>query len=269
MSLLPTIPRAVGSKLGHYVYLYVDPRTGVPFYVGKGRGTRAIAHIKSTEKKKLTTVIRRIRADGLEPRIEILSHSLPNEDAAFQIECAVIDALGLNNLANHVRGWRSTTLGRASLKELVARYTGKRVVIHEPTLLVRINQEYRRDMSAVELYDATRSAWRLGPRRDELRYAFAVYEGVVREVYEISCWLPAVSTFNQRWEGRRVRRTGRWEFVGTLAPDTVRARYVNSYVGHLFKRGNANPIGYAGGRRKINTDQTTRVSSRHLHGRSV
>ena len=245
MSQLPSIPRAVARKLGYYVYLYVDPRTSTPFYVGKGRGARAIAHAKSTEKKKLTSVIRQIRADGFEPQIEILSHSLPNEEVALRVECAVIDAIGLGGgLANHVRGWRSNEGGRASLKELIARYTGKRVEIREPTLLVRINQEYRRDMPAVELYDATRSAWRVGPRRSELRYAFAVFEGVVREAYEITHWFPAGSTFNQRWDGRRFRRTGRWEFVGTLAPEVVRARYINSYVGHLFKRGNANPVTY-------------------------
>ena len=246
MSLLPVIPRSVASKLGHYVYIYVDPRTNTPFYVGKGRGSRAIVHAKSTEKRKLTSIIRQIRAAGSEPRIEILSHSLPSEEVAFHVECAVIDAIGLGNLANRVRGSGSRERGRASLKELVSRYTSKRVQIQEPTLLVRINQEYRRDMPAIELYDATRSAWRLGPRRNELRYAFAVFEGVVREAYEISHWLPAVSTFNQRWSGRRIKRTKRWEFVGTLAPERIRRRYINSYVGHLFKRGNANPVSYAG-----------------------
>lgn len=123
MSRLPVIPRAVASKLGHYVYLYVDPRTNTPFYVGKGRGTRAIAHAKSTEKKKLTRIIHDIRRDGLEPRIEILSHSMPSEDVAFHVECAVIDAFGLGSLANNVRGYGSTERGRASLKELVSRYT--------------------------------------------------------------------------------------------------------------------------------------------------
>ena len=32
------IPSDVARKIGHYVYLYVDPRTRRPFYVGKGRG---------------------------------------------------------------------------------------------------------------------------------------------------------------------------------------------------------------------------------------
>jgi len=40
------IPGAVARKLGHYVYVYTDPRDGRVFYVGKGKGQRALALIK-------------------------------------------------------------------------------------------------------------------------------------------------------------------------------------------------------------------------------
>jgi hypothetical protein len=40
-------------------------------------------------------------------------------------------------------------------------------------------------MSARELYEATRDGWVLGPRREGVGYACAVFEGVVRKVYEI------------------------------------------------------------------------------------
>src|ERR1700676_2058142 len=33
-------PPGAASKLGWYVYLLVDPRSGRPFYVGRGRGDR-------------------------------------------------------------------------------------------------------------------------------------------------------------------------------------------------------------------------------------
>jgi len=35
-----------------------------------------------------------------------------------------------------------------------------------------------------------------------------------------------------------------WEFVGTIAEDHVRRRYINRYVGHLFTQGAQNPISY-------------------------
>ena len=67
------------------------------------------------------------------------------------------------------------------------------------------NMVCRYGMSDVELYDATRSAWRVGPRRRHARYAFSVFEGVVREVYLIAGWMSAGSTFNVRRDRRGMR----------------------------------------------------------------
>ncbi len=40
-------------------------------------------------------------------------------------------------------------------------------------------------MTPAELYDATRASWKVGARRESAKYALAVFEGIVREVYEI------------------------------------------------------------------------------------
>jgi hypothetical protein len=98
-------------------------------------------------------------------------------------------------------------------------------------------------MTPSELYDATRTSWKVGPKRERARYAFAVFEGIVREVYEITNWLPAGSTFNSR-NPRGVRAKDRWEFVGRLAPERVRQRYMNRDVSAYFKQGAQNPISY-------------------------
>ena len=99
-------------------------------------------------------------------------------------------------------------------------------------------------MSPLELYDATRSSWELGERREKAQYAFAVFEGVVREVYRITKWFPGGSTLNSPLGRGACEENGRWEFVGVLAEDEVRRRYINHYVGHLFNQGNQNPISY-------------------------
>ena len=57
--------------------------------------------------------------------------------------------------------------------------------------LIRINELYRGGMNETELYDATRGIWKVGEERVKAKYAFAVFEGVIREVYEISQWLHA------------------------------------------------------------------------------
>jgi hypothetical protein len=103
---------------------------------------------------------------------------------------------------------------------------------------------YRYGMSEAELYDATRSAWKVGDKRASVRYALAVFEGVVREVYRVTGWLPGGTTFAHQHGGRFSPRPGRWEFVGTLAEDSIRKRYVNRYVGHFFPQGAQNPVSY-------------------------
>lgn len=47
------LPPGVGEQLGHYVYLYVDPRTDEPFYVGKGVGNRKARKSESNHLREL------------------------------------------------------------------------------------------------------------------------------------------------------------------------------------------------------------------------
>lgn len=234
----------VARRLGHYVYLYVDPRDRKVFYVGKGRANRAFAHLHARSDSKLAHRIRAIRAEQAEPQLEILAHDLPDEATALKIEAAAIDLLGIETLCNEQRGHDSREYGRRPVAHVAAQYTRRPAKIKEPAILIRINDLYRPDMTPAELYDATRSAWVVGDRRDEAKFAFAVFEGVIREVYEITDWLEGGSTFVHQRDGRRHAWEERWEFVGTIADDSVRKRYVNTYVGDLFQQGAQNPIKY-------------------------
>lgn len=237
------ISQNVARKLGHYVYLLVDPADDTVFYVGKGKGGRALAHLTDDEETEKAEIIRNIRDRGQEPRIEILGHGLKDAETALRIESAAIDLLGVSSLSNRVRGWRSGEVGRMPLRQLIAFYEREPVEITEPAILIRINRLYRYGMSANDLYDVTRIAWRVGRRRERARYAFAVHEGIVREVYTIAQWLPAGSTYTPR-NPRGLMAPGRWEFVGTVADDEIRRRYLDKDVGHYFQRGAQNPITY-------------------------
>ncbi len=70
-------------------------------------------------------------------------------------------------------------------------YTYKPAVVRHKAILFTINKLYRPNMSPLELYEATKGFWVLGPRKDTADYAMAVYQGVVLEVYQIDHWLPA------------------------------------------------------------------------------
>ncbi len=85
-------------------------------------------------------------------------------------------------------------------------------------------------MTLQELYDATRSSWIVGKRRDKVKYAIASYRGLVREVFRIDRW---------NLVGNR------WEFIGEVAELSVRDKYLNQSLENYIKKGSRNPIRYA------------------------
>lgn len=120
------------------------------------------------------------------------------------------------------------------------------VTIADPCLIIRINRLYREGIAPAELYEATRGWWKVGPRREKAEYALAVFQGVVKAVYEIDGWHaagttpPAVPIRRGVEPGR-----GRWEFTGSLAPEEVRYKYLGKSVKHyLPTRGGMTPFLY-------------------------
>lgn len=237
------IPLSVASKLRYYVYVLIDPRTRRPFYVGKGYRRRVLDHFTSQQRSRKASIINSLKRQKLSPSIDILTHGLADESTAYRIESAVIDVLYRDALANKVRGKQSRVYGRMTLRQLIGKYA-KRVRIVHPSVLIRINRLFDYDMSEQELYEVTRGIWTIGLRRNSVRYAMAVYEGVVREVYQIAAWHPAGSTSYRTRKRADVRVRGRWEFTGTKAPDSIRRRYIDQSVEAYLSGGSQNPIAY-------------------------
>jgi hypothetical protein len=198
--------------------------------------------LKSTGKSPLATRMRVLRDANAQPRIEILAHGMKSEEMALRVEAAVIDTL--KPMTNRVRGWRAVEFGRAPLHEVAALYDRRRVTIKEPAILIRINNLYRPLMSPAELYDATRGVWKVHQKRArKAKLAFAVFQGIVREVYELQDWFDAGSTFlSHHPQGAASSR--RSEFVGRVARDKIRRRYVNRDVSPYFRQGSRNPVRY-------------------------
>ncbi len=238
------IPPEVADRLGYYVYLYVDPRTGQPFYVGKGQGQRVLSHLSASGESRKVRVIAELAELGQSPGLEILTHGLPSEETAFRIEAAVIDLMGMDKLTNLVCGWRSVQLGRVSLRELITYYAAKPVTISDPVLLIRITRLYRHGMPADELYEATRGVWKLGERKKRAQYALAVFESVVREVYRIKQWHAAGTLDYKTRVHEKLTRNGRWEFEGGIAPNEVRDKYLDRSVRDYLQKGLQSPILY-------------------------
>lgn len=237
------IPLSVASQMRYYVYLLVDPRSRRAFYVGKGFRRRVLDHFGDQQRSRKTAVLNSLKRQGMSPLLDILTHGLSDETTAYRIESAAIDLLSRDALTNKVRGLHSRVFGRMTLRQVIGKYA-KPVKIADPTVLIRINRRYRHDMTEEELYEATRGVWKVGARREAVRYAMAVYEGVVREVYRIAAWHRAGSTAYRTRSRADVRVRGRWEFTGSKAPNAVRRRYIDRRVERYLRAGSQNPIAY-------------------------
>ena len=231
----------VASKLGYYVYVYIDPRDGKPFYIGKGKNSRALAHLDESGESKKILKINEIRNDNHEPEIEILIHNLKDEKTAFSVEAALIDLIGLENLTNKVRGNSSSDYGRMTIQQLIGHYSAKPVEIKHKVILIRINKTFRHNMSELELYEATRGTWELGERRNNAEYAIPVFNGVTKELYKIGSWHPGGTS---HYSTRDMKPDNRFEFSATVDNTDLRELYRNKDVRDYFKQGNVRSCVY-------------------------
>lgn len=224
------------EQLGYYVYFLKDPRNEEVFYVGKGFGNRVFEHLAcSIESDAVSEKLDRIREiinSNNRVKHRILRHGL-TESSAFEIEAALIDYIGASNLSNLQGGHYSNDFGLKTTDEISAIYDVEELDTELPLVLININRMYRRDMTALELYDATRKSWVIGNRREKATYAIATYKGLTREVYKIDTWFPV-----------EVKGKSRWGFNGDIANEGVRNSLRYRSISSYFLRGAANPIKY-------------------------
>ena len=92
-----------------------------------------------------------------------------------------------------------------------------------------LNKLYRFNMSELELFEATRGVWHNPPRKNQdIKYAYATYNNIIKEVYEIHSWVEAGT---QQYFTRNVTQgSGRWEFIGRKASDEIRSLYVGKSI---------------------------------------
>jgi hypothetical protein len=184
------IPQAVIEALGVYVYRLVDPRNDETFYVGKGQGERVLQHaweaLSNVIPADRLDRIRDIREAGQREKIIIHRHGL-EENVALHVEAALIDAY--SSLTNMVRG-HGAELGTATLDALLDRYAAPEAQIAVPAIIIKIEQEWRSDLTAEQLYERVRRYWYCNPtgRTPPPTHAIAVARGLIREIYLIDRW---------------------------------------------------------------------------------
>ena len=119
--------------------------------------------------------------------------------------------------------------------------------ITDDVVAIKINNLYRPDMTPMELYESTRGYWRISmDTARKAKYALSIADNIVREVYLIVDWYKAMTTMSllKSEHGEDSLNTNRIEFIGRIAPEDVRNKYVDKSVKNLYKRGEANPCKY-------------------------
>lgn len=242
MSTPTTFPVEVAEQLACYVYRLVDPRNGETFYVGKGTGNRIFDHVRGAipgqDEDAVSAKIGRIRAveaAGLEV-IHIIHRHGMNEDTAFQVEAALIDAYpGTTNLAG---GTGSNDFGPMNVAQIIQKYGAEEAQFSHRCLLLSVDPV----AAGLSLYEVTRRAWRLDPERARrAECILAVDKGLILAAFAAEEWLPVTA---ENFPGFP-EVPGRWGFVGKVAPVEV----ANAYVGRripasLRKKGASNPVRY-------------------------
>ncbi len=135
--------------------------------------------------------------------------------------------------------------GRVSARELIEKKSARPVKVKEDAILIRINRLYSSNLNALQLYEVTRGARKLSLRRYRAKYAMAVYQGIVKEVYRIDRWVPAGFLEYKTRKSEEFKKRERWEFAGEVDRELSR-RYVGKSVRKYLRENNQNPVKYVG-----------------------
>jgi hypothetical protein len=250
MDELTWFSKEVTAQLKFYVYRLIDPRNGVTFYVGKGKGNRVFAHVagaldnfngedystedddESSDKIKL---IRQIHADGLQV-IHVIQRWGMTEDQAFEVEGALIDAYMNDELSNIQSGHHAERgVNNAAVLQRDLSLSEYVDSPKNPDYIIVKTSQWRIDDCQGSVYQATKGNWKINPEEANKRlYVLGVVDGVVKGVFKIT----------SGW--KRCNDSKRCFFDGEEAEDAVKKIFLNHKIPSKYiKKGSSNPILYS------------------------
>lgn len=221
------------EKNRYYVYGLYEEGKKLPFYIGKGEGTRLISHIDEAltevvqeENIQFSKKIKIIRKNEGKIIPVIIKFGL-TEDEAFMAELALINLINFSKedeaLTNIVSGHASKrekdTISKdgliqaRTLENFIDNYALSEFdfsTIKEKCVFIKINNSFQADDTIEDIYHNVRGVWNISEsRKKDLEYALALYRGVCVGVYKIQGWKKAYEhsseyPFPTRKEGDKI-----------------------------------------------------------------
>lgn len=149
------------SKM-YYVYMYKNPETGIPMYVGKGHGNRDISHLKKSHNRRLSKEISKMLEAGMQPDVERIITSDDHTEVLAE-EIRQIKLYGRKGfdpggvLMNFTLGGEGA-LGRVRTRESIERGAAKQRGIARPESCAAVSEGTRRAMENPEVRNRIRLA---------------------------------------------------------------------------------------------------------------
>ena len=248
------------EKLKWYVYKLVDPEDNKVFYIGKGRGSRVVDHLKmavnerlvvkeggmSAKLSKIKEICDRNNGDKNRPLHQIICHQLETEAEALRIEAILIQQTP--DLTNEQAGHNIDDFGSSNLQELVWKLDAKPMSrIEHDAILLNIKNTYKPELDEYDVekkvYESCQIAWGCGEAREKVELALAIFGDVCVGVFEDLNWYEATKkNFPQMTHDQ----PGKWGFTGKTANQTILEQYLNKKIPAelRWKRGQATSFRY-------------------------
>ena len=206
MSSLTQFSKETIKAIGYYVYILVDPKNNIPFYIGKGCGNRVFSHVKSIQKGKTNSshskdlYIQKIQ-NRTKHKNEVLHYIVRyglTHEHALLIESVLID---LFNQKMNIKLSNSTSLtnindgfysdrGCITAEALEKLMSSKKAAFEKGIKYLAINlnsldnSEYDNDDS---IYQKVHFAWILNPNKaNQADYILATHAGLIVGVYKLN-----------------------------------------------------------------------------------
>lgn len=214
-----------------YVYALEDPRDNKIFYIGKGVGNRVFEHAKDARKQndassEKLSLIKEINKQGFEVKSYVIKYGLSDEEA-ISYEAVTIETLNKfgHNLTNIVAGHHTENLF-LSTNEVERKFGYKKIrSLPKNSVLLNINQSYKKGSSNSEIYEAAKQSWSIDEKkRNILRYVFVEYKSVIIAMYKEIEWYEVLK--DEKWNKNKKRKWGfkgisfeDQQFINKLLPD--------------------------------------------------